>query len=197
MTVFICLSVLIALIFGIAGSNTEAVSDALLSSPQSAVELTIKLLGAMAFWGGVMKVAEKSGMVNKLSKLSAPLLKRLFHGIDENGEAFGAIVMNITANLMGLGNAATPLGLKAITALAKEEKAKESATRNMITLVVLNTASIQLLPTTVATLRQAHGSENPMEILPPVLFTSAVALAVGLSLVFLLDKSDKGSDRIK
>ena len=134
-----------------------------------------------------MRIAEKSGFTKKLAVLFRPILRKLFAGIAVDGKAFNSIVMNITANIIGMGNAATPLGIKAIKELAKEEGATDNATRNIIAFVVINTASIQLIPTTVATLRAAHGSSVPMEILPSVIVTSCVALFVGLTLVFVLD----------
>lgn len=175
----------------IAGKGDE-LSASILSSAENAVSLSFTLLGAMAFWGGVMRIAEKSGLVNKIARLFRPLLRLLFKGIDENGEAFGAIVMNVSANLMGLGNAATPLGIKAMKALSKEENAHEAATANMVTLVVLNTASLQLLPTTIATLRASYGSAAPLDILPSILFSALCALAVGITLSLLLGRALAG-----
>lgn len=200
MNLFVLISVIASLFASLFSDSGKELSEVIISSPQRAVELTMTLLGTMAFWGGVMNVAEKSGLVKRIAKLFKPLLKRIFIGIDTNGEAFGAIVMNISANLMGLGNAATPLGIKAVTALAKEENTGSTATRNIITLVVINTASIQLLPTTVAALRQAYGSTDSMSILPSVLLTSAIALAMGLVSVFVAEgysKNRGGVDRNK
>lgn len=200
MNLFVLISVIASLFASLFPDSGKELSEIIISSPQRAVELTMTLLGTMAFWGGVMNVAEKSGLVKRIAKLFKPLLKRIFIGIDTNGEAFGAIVMNISANLMGLGNAATPLGIKAVTALAKEENTGSTATRNIITLVVINTASIQLLPTTVAALRQAYGSTDSMSILPSVLLTSAIALAMGLVSVFVAEgysKTRGGVDRNK
>lgn len=172
----------------VSGKGDE-LSTSILSSAENAVNLSFTLLGAMAFWGGVMRIAEKSGLVNKVARLFRPLLRLLFKGIDENGEAFGAIVMNVSANLMGLGNAATPLGIKAIKALSQEENACGSATANMVTLVVLNTASLQLLPTTIATLRASYGSSAPLDILPSILFSALCALIVGITLSLMLGKA--------
>lgn len=191
----VVISFIISLICSLVSGSSDEVNEAILSSPQAATQLCLTLMGAMAFWGGVMKIAEKSGLVKILAKLFKPLLKRAFKDVDPNGEAFGAIVMNISANLLGLGNAATPLGIKAIKALAKEQNAGKSATKSIITLVVINTASIQLLPTTVATLRQAHGSNQPMAILLPVIVTSAIALSMGLMAISVCDKLGKLSGK--
>ncbi len=191
----IFISAVVSLVFAFFTSSITDLNNEILSAPEKAVGLSFKLLGSMAFWGGVLRVAEKSGLVAKISQMFRPLLKRLFVGVDENGEAFGAIVMNITANLMGLGNAATPLGIRAICELSKEQSAKGTATKSMVAFVVINTASIQLIPTTVATLRASHGSMAPMEILPACLVSAVCALTVGLTLVFLLDRSFIGRGR--
>lgn len=134
-----------------------------------------------------MRVAEKSKLTNALSALFRPFLKRLFKGLDMNGKAFHAICMNITANLLGLGNAATPLGLEAMRRLEQEEQPGETTSRSMITFIVLNTASITLIPTTAASLRLRHGSSAPMEIFPCVVVSSVCALAAGLISVYALD----------
>lgn len=134
-----------------------------------------------------MRVAEKAKLTDALSKLFKPFLKRLFKGLDMNGKAFHAICMNITANLLGLGNAATPLGLEAMRRLEQEEKPGDTTSRNMIIFIVLNTASITLIPTTAASIRLKHGSDAPMEIFPCVLITSVCALAAGLISAMALD----------
>lgn len=134
-----------------------------------------------------MRVAEKAKLTDRLSELFRPFLKHIFKGIDLNGKAFHAVCMNITANLLGLGNAATPLGLEAMRRLEQEERPGDTTSRNMIMFVVLNTASITIIPATAASLRVRHGSAAPMEILPCVLITSACALAAGLISASALD----------
>lgn len=182
----------ISVISGFFCETINDVSNASIMSCEKAVELSIKLAGSMALWGGVMRVAEKSGLVKKVSLFFKRPVKWLFKGINPDGKAFGAIIMNITANILGLGNAATPLGIQAMTSLAKEENAGSTATRNMIVLVVLNTASIQILPTTIASLRLSYGASNPLDVLPAILITSAFALIVGLFVATELDKIKKG-----
>lgn len=138
-------------------------------------------------WGGLMKIAEKSKLTDKIAVAFRPLARLLFKDIDLNGKAFHAICLNVTANMLGLGNAATPLGIEAMKALEKEDNACGTASRNMVVFTVLNTASITLIPTTAASLRSKHGSEAPMDILPCVLITSAAALAIGLVTAVILD----------
>ncbi len=173
----------ISLVFGLAAGNISEVSNAALSECSQAVELMLKLIGPMAFWGGMMRVADKAGITDFIAKLFRAPLKFLFKGIDANGKAFKAVTMNITANLLGLGNAATPLGIQAVKELSEEESAGGVATDNIIMLVVLNTASIQLIPTTVAAMRLAHGSSSPLDVMPAILISSAASVAAGIASV--------------
>lgn len=135
-----------------------------------------------------MRVAKASGLMEKFSRVLSPVLKRLFKGINPKGEAMGYIVLNITANLLGLGNASTPFGIAAMKALEKEENSGEAATDNMILFVVLNTASLQLIPTTAAALRLQHGSAAPMEILPAVWAVSAANVILTVAAAKILGK---------
>ncbi len=180
--------IILSFIFGIFSGNSKNVSDAVLSESVNAVNLGIYLLGAMCVWGGIMRVAEKSGITDALCRMFSPLAKFLFKGISPKGKAFSAICLNITANLLGLGNAATPFGIEAMKALEKEDNCKDTASGNMIVFAVLNTASITIVPTTVAALRMKNGSENPLEILPAVILTSAATLFVSLSAALILNR---------
>lgn len=182
---------IISAVIGAADGNISEVSSAALNSCVEAVELCIYLTGGMCMWGGLMRVAEKSGITDVIAKLFRPVLKHLFKGIDTSGKAFHAICMNITANLLGLGNAATPLGLEAMKRLEEEEGENEVTSRNMVLFVVLNTASITLIPTTAASLRLKHGSAAPMEILPCVLITSVCALIAALVIAIIFDRGDR------
>lgn len=187
--------IIVAVIFGIATGNISDVSNSILDSGSSTIQLFLILLGSMAVWGGIMRIAEKAGITGKIASIFKPVAKLLFRGLDVNGRAFKAITMNITANMLGLGNAATPLGLEAMKRLEEEEKTTDTASRNMIMFIILNTASIQIIPTTVATIRLSYGSKNPMDILPAVLITTLCALFVGILMVFLLDKNKKGGGK--
>ncbi|MGN0690285.1 MAG: nucleoside recognition domain-containing protein [Oscillospiraceae bacterium] len=180
--------IILSFIFGIFSGNSKNVSDAVLTESVNAVNLGIYLLGAMCVWGGIMRVAEKSGITDALCRIFSPLAKILFKGISPKGKAFSAICLNITANLLGLGNAATPFGIEAMKALEKEDNCKDTASGNMIVFAVLNTASITIVPTTVAALRMKNGSENPLEILPAVILTSATTLFVSLSAALILNR---------
>ena len=172
--------VIISVICSIALGNTDVMSSAFIDSAASAIELIITLAGVICLWSGIMRIASKSGMTEVFAKIFSPLLKPVFPRLDKNGEAFKAITMNLTANLLGLGNTATPLGLKAMRELQKINNNSLTASNEMVIFVVMNTASMQLLPTMLATLRQSHGSSNPFEIIAPVWISSGCALAVAL-----------------
>ncbi|MBR1863406.1 MAG: spore maturation protein A [Ruminococcus sp.] len=179
----------ISLISGILTGSTAQVSQAAAEGCSRAVELSIELAGTMALWSGLMKVADKAGAAAFIQRLISPAAMRLFRGVDRDSPAGRAIGLNLTSNLLGLGNASTPLGIAA----AKELNAGAAVHREMNTamLVVLNTASIQLLPTTAAALRQACGSSQPYAVAGPVLLTSFLSAAIGAVTVKLLYSGDK------
>lgn len=172
---------LVSLIFGIMSGNIAEVSAAALEESTHAVELSIKLLGSLCFWSGIMEVARKSGLVDSLCRVLRPLLGIIFPRLKNENKALGAISMNVAANLLGLGNAATPLGIAAMKELHKISGFASSATKEMVCFVVMNTASLQLLPTTVAVLRMEAGAKKPLDILPAVWFVSACSLVLGIA----------------
>ena len=172
------------------GSLSE-VSSSVLESAGAAVSLAITLCGIMCLWSGLMKVAEESGAVKLISGLLSPVLSLLFRGLEKGGRAMQLISMNISANILGLGNATTPLGIRAMEAIQEEEAglrgAKgETASDNMILLTVLNTASLQIIPATAEALRAAQGAARPMEILPCVWIVSAYSLAIAVGAAKLM-----------
>lgn len=191
MNIIFAAMIIFSVVCGIFNGKSAEVSNAAINSCVEAVELFLYLIGGMCMWGGLMKVAEKSHLTDKLAAAFRPFARLIFKNLDLNGKAFHAICLNVTANILGLGNAATPLGIEAMKALESEEKANGTATRNMIVFSVLNTASITLLPTTAASLRSKHGSAAPMEIFPCVVITSVAALAAGLISAIALDGISK------
>ena len=172
--------VLVSLIVGAVNGRLNDVTNAMLSGGGQAITLALTLGGAMCLWGGLLRVGEKGGMTAALSRLLAPLMRLLFPGLEPTGPACRAMLMNMAANLLGLGNAATPLGIKAMEELEKENPEPGTASQPMVVFVVLNTASIQLIPTTVATVRAAAGSAAPFDILPVVWLASALSVWVGI-----------------
>ena len=177
---FFFFSVLLSVIFSIITGKTAEVSAAALEESSHAAELSLKLLGSLCFWSGISKVAEESGLVEKFRKFLKPALLLVFPSLKNEEKALGAISMNVAANLFGLGNAATPLGIIAMKELHKISEFSSVATKEMVCFVVMNTAALQFLPTTVAAIRLANGAENPMDILPAVWFVSACSLMLGI-----------------
>jgi len=165
---------------GILNGRVEEVTKAAINSAGKAVELGIGLLGIMCLWTGLMNIAEKSGMMQYISRALKPVLKFLFPDIPEKHPAMGAIVMNLAANFLGLGNAATPLGLKAMSELQKLNRHKDTATDSMCMFLVLNTAAIQLIPATVIAIRTKFNSQNPEEIIGTVWIASICATIAGI-----------------
>lgn len=182
-----CGMILLSVFFAIFSGNIEAVGETVFSSVQDAVTLTFKMLGMLCFWNGLMQVAEDARLTDKIASALSPLLNRLFPGIRNDSAAKSAVAMNITANLLGLGNAATPLGIAAMKQLKRHSLKPETASNDMIRFVVLNTACIRLIPTTVAMLRHEAGSAAPMEILPVTVVTSLLSCTMGLLAAYLLE----------
>lgn len=172
--------VLISIVFSIMHATAADTAVAVFSAAQEAVELTLKMLGMFCFWDGIMEIAQRGGVTDCIQKMLTPLLNLLFPNHKNDDTVKSAIAMNMTANILGLGNAATPLGLEAMRRLKANERCKDAATNDMIRFVVLNTASIRLIPTTVAMLRFEAGSASPMEILPVSAIVSLLSCSVGL-----------------
>lgn len=168
--------VVTALVFGICNGSAEAVGAAALEGAGKAIELGIALCGATCLWCGVMEVMRAGGLAAGLARLLRPVLGRLFPGHRRDAAAMEALSANVSANLLGLGNAATPFGLAA----ARRMRTGPVATDSLCRLVVINTASLQLIPATVTAVRAAAGARAPFDILPAVWLTSAAALAAGL-----------------
>lgn len=174
----------------IATGNMSSLSASVISGGTEAVTLVLKLSGIICFWNGLMAIAEKSGLTQIISNLLKPVMKLLFPKLKDE-KAKNAISMNLTANLLGLGNAATPLGLETMKRLQESSLNKDTATDEMVRFVVLNSAALHLVPTTVALLRHEFGSQNPMEILFPSIVTSFLSVSVGILMTFILRKAFK------
>ena len=173
--IMVGVSVLCSLITG----RGEAVAVAALEGAAAGVELCFSMAGVLCLWMGVMEVMRRSGLAEGLSRILQPLLKRLYPEFAQNKQVMDTVSANVSANLLGLGNAATPLGLEAARLMA--EKSPGMASDSLCMLVVCNTASIQLIPTTVASIRAAAGCATPFDILPAVWLASVIALVVGIS----------------
>ena len=180
------------IIFSIAaaafGGKLSDVSSGALEGAAEGVAMTIKLCGVMCLWTGLMEIADKSGLLSIFAKILRPVTKILFPKIGKGSPSMNAIVMNITANFLGMSNAATPMGIVAMEELQKENQDKKTASNAMCMFVVLNTMSIQLIPATITALRAAAGSSDPSEITVPVWLTSSVALIIGITAAKILER---------
>lgn len=176
----------ISLLFGILTGNIGQVGTAALDGAAAAVELCLSMAGVICLWTGVMEVMNRCGLSAHLARLFRPILRHLLPQSSKDDETLSAISANISANLLGLGNAATPLGIRAAKRMAWG--AGGTATDELCRLVVLNTASIQLLPTTIAGVRAAHGCRTPFDILPAVWLSSVLSVTAGLLMAKFLSK---------
>ena len=169
----------LSILCGLATGRGELVAAAAVEGAQAAVELCVSITGMLCLWTGVMEVMRRSGLAEGLSRLLRPVLSLLFPQVSGDRGVMDSISANVSANLLGLGNAATPLGIEAVRRM--ERKSPGTASDAMCMLVVCNTASIQLIPTTVASVRAAAGSSAPFDILPAVWLASALSVGVGIT----------------
>ena len=176
----------LSLLFGIGSGHIGQVGTAALDGAAAAVELCLSMAGVICLWTGVMEIMNRCGLSALLALLFRPILHRLLPQSSKDEITLSAVSANISANLLGLGNAATPLGIRAARRMALG--AEGTASDELCLLVVLNTASIQLLPTTIAGVRAAHGCRTPFDILPAVWFSSVLSVAAGLLMAKLLSK---------
>ena len=172
--------VVFSFIAAVFSGNMQALSDSVVTSGQDAINLILKLTGMMCLWGGIMKIAEKAELTRIISKMLSPMFSFLYKDVDRKSKTAEAMSMNITANLLGLGNAATPLGLEAMRRMQEANPDKTRATDDMVVFVVMNSAAMRLIPTTVATLRTQFGSTNPMEIMPATWVSTIFSPAAGI-----------------
>ena len=180
--------IIVSFIYSIISGNLQTLNAGIFDSVESAVNLSITMLGTMCLWSGIIHVAESTSFIEKIKILLKPIVKFLFPEIRENDKAQNEISMNMVANILGLGNAATPLGLKAMKTLQEENKNKKELSNSMIMLIVLNTASIQIIPTTIIAIRSSLGSEDPTAIIVPVWIATACAGISGIIVTKLFIK---------
>ncbi len=176
---FAAFSAVLSLIYACLAGNTSTLTAALLSEPVEAVNIAVYLTGGLCFWSGLMKIAEKSGVTEFIAKILKAPLKLIFSDVQPESRAFRYICMNISANMLGLGNAATPLGIEAMKAL--DESAPETeVSDDQILFAVTNTASLTIIPSTMASLRLKYGAQEPFDVMPAVILTSLSALTVSI-----------------
>ena len=180
--------ILISIISAAITGRMDDLVNAVLSSTQKAIEVALYLAGIMAFWLGIMRIAEKSKLVNLISKFFTPAAKFLFPSVPKDSPVIGDIAMNFTANAIGVSNAATPIGIQALKGLQEINKDKNSASNDMCMLVGMNTAAFQLVPATVIAVLAANGAKNPTEIVLPTLIVTTISFISAIIIAKILAK---------
>lgn len=180
--------IVISIVFGAVNGRLAEVTNSILTGAELSVKVAFSLIGIMAFWLGMMKIAEKCGLVQIFARIIKPVTKRLFNEIPEESPAIGDIAMNFSANALGLTNAATPIGIKAMEELQKENIDKTSASNSMCTLLAMNTAGFQLIPATVLAVLIGIGYKNPTEIIAPTLLVTTIAFVSAIILAKIFQK---------
>lgn len=181
--------IIVSFIFAAINGKMEDVVDAMLKSSQNAVTIAFSLIGIMAFWLGIVKIAKNSGLINIFSRLISPIMKLIFKDVKKDSDAFSNIALNFSANALGLTNAATPFGIKAMEDLQKENKGdKKIATNSMCTLLAMNTAGFQLVPASVLAILVASGAKNPTEIILPVLIVTSISFISAIIISKILER---------
>lgn len=181
----------VGIFYSLLSGNIEVINDSILTNANEALDLILNLLPIIVLWTGILKIAEVSGLLDKFADLLNPLLSKIFPDLQSNNKALGYISSNIAANMLGLGSAATPAGLKAMNELQKINPEKDTASTPMITFLILNTAGVTLIPTTVLALRSAYNSISPGEIILPAILATTCSSIAGLILDYVIRKKNK------
>lgn len=182
----IVFSLIVSIILG----NVEATIKTLFESTNDAIKLCVGISGVLCLWSGFMKIAEESGFVKYISKLLKPLIKVLFPEESSDSQISGYIGLNMASNILGIGNVATPIGIRAMEKLQEKNTNKETLSNSMLMFLVLNTASIQIIPMTVIALRSNCGSQNPTSIVIPTIVSSVIAVIIGIIIVKIIQKKE-------
>lgn len=172
--------IIVGVFYSFFTGNVQVINDSLLSSGSVAIEMILKMIPLLCLWLGVMKIAEVSGLLSKVSNFFSKILHPLFPELKNGGEAISYIASNMVMNMLGLGNAATPFGLKAFECIQKDNPNKDTATRSMITFLVINTASVTIIPTAVISFRMLNNSSDPTEIVGACLIATVLSCFFGI-----------------
>lgn len=183
--------IIVSIIFAVIKGNIAAVNDSIFTSIESTMELLLTMVGTMCFWSGIMHVLEKTNFFQKLKKGISKITKLIFKDISEQSKENEYISLNILSNLLGLGNAATPMGIKAMEEMDKGNVNKNKLSKNMMLFILINTASIQILPTTVIAIRSSLGSKNPSQMILHVWIVTIVVFAFVIFAGKILFKEEK------
>ena len=174
--------IIIGIIYGIITGNSEIINNTLINSGSNAIDLIIKLIPLLCLWLGIMNIAEESGLINILSKKLSKYVKILFPELEKDSKAIAYISTNIILNILGVGNAATPFGLKAMKEMQKLNKNKDVASRSMITFLIINTSSVTIIPTSIISIRRLNNSINPTSIVPFCIITTIISQIIAIIL---------------
>ena len=180
--------IILSFIYALLKSKMSELNDSIFNSCSQTVDMLLTFLGIMCMWNGIMQIIKETTLIDKIKKLLKPFMKFLFPELNKKSKAYEEMSINIVANLLGLGNAATPLALKAMQSLQEENENKETLSNTMIMFLVLNTASIQIIPTTIIAIRSSLGAENPAKIIVPVWISTIMAASAGIFTVKILSK---------
>lgn len=178
--------IVVGIIYSLITGNVDLINKEILESGNSAINLILDIMPLLVIWMGLMQIAEKSGLINKIAHLMTPILSKLFPGIPKDHESLGYIASNIAVNMAGLGSAATPFGLKAMEKLQEINTDKKTATPAMITFLVLNTSGVTIIPTTIISLRLAAGSIDPTMVIPTCIIATTCSTIAGLTMDYLI-----------
>lgn len=177
-----CFFIVISIIFSLINGNLDALNQSLFSSINDTTQMVINLFGSMCFWCGMIKIISETSLQEKLKKIIAPLNKRIFKNLEQGSSAYEHVTVNMVTNMLGIGNAATPAGLKAVEELEKENASKNKLSDETILFIAINTASLQIIPTNVISIRNSLNSQNPSGVMIAVWFSSILTF---ISIIFL------------
>ena len=190
--------IVFSIVIGAINGRLQEVINAIMSGAELSVKVAFSLIGIMAFWLGIMKIAEKSGLVQLIAKTIKPITKKLFNELPEDSPAIGDIAMNFTANAFGLANAATPFGIRAMENMQEVNDKKDTATNSMCLFLAMNTAGFQLIPATVIAILVGIGYKNPTEIIAPTLLVTSIAFICAIAMAkvaqYLANKKEVKND---
>lgn len=183
--------IIIGILYSLITGNIEVINNSILTNAGKALDLILSLLPTIVLWSGIMKIAEDAGILTKFASFLRPILSKLFPSVPSNHPSLGYIASNIAANMLGLGSAATPFGLKAMGELQKINSKKDTASNAMITFLVLNTAGVTIIPTTIIALRLAYGSSSPTAIIAPAVISTSCSCISAVLIDYFIRRGQK------
>ena len=172
--------IIIGAVFGLLFNRMDIISNIISLESKNSIELMLEISGSLCFWCGIMNIARRSGLTEKIARILKPFLKILFKHEGRNEEALGYIILNLTSNMMGISNAATPFGIKAMEEMQKHNAIKDTASNDMALFLVINAACVQFIPSNILAFRTACNSGNPGEVILPIIITTFIGATIGV-----------------